>query len=183
MEAIFTLPYSEYEVINQLQTKFKKKDGFSFCIPTSRQQKGIDFVIYNNKTKKVLSVQVKSSRSYEKQDVLKYKHNFWFNNFNYEPNVADYFILFCLYPVYTSDKNIKSKLAFWKSVMLCFSDKEMGKFLGNVKTKKEQKRDSHFGISFNETDKVFGERGFEKGSEFSEYLLENKLQEIKKKLV
>ncbi|MBL7135865.1 MAG: hypothetical protein ISS81_04625 [Candidatus Marinimicrobia bacterium] len=46
MEGVFSLPYSEYEVINQLQKKLKKSEGYSFYIPTSRQQKGIDFIIH-----------------------------------------------------------------------------------------------------------------------------------------
>lgn len=62
MDAIFTLPYSEYEVIDVLRKKLK--NGASFYIPTSRQQKGIDFIIHNNKSNKYLRVQVKSSRAY-----------------------------------------------------------------------------------------------------------------------
>ena len=50
MEPIFILPYSEYEVINLIQNKVKKKDGFSCFIPVSRQQKGIDFILYSSKT-------------------------------------------------------------------------------------------------------------------------------------
>ena len=43
MDAIFTLPYSEYGAINELKSKLK--GGYSYYIPTSRQQKGIDFII------------------------------------------------------------------------------------------------------------------------------------------
>ena len=90
MEGIFTLPYSEYEVLNQLQKKLKKSEGYSFYIPTSRQQKGVDFIVNNNKSNKFCRFQVKSSRSYidrprklksgEVKEV-KYRFNLWFNNF------------------------------------------------------------------------------------------------------
>ena len=47
-----------------MQKLLKKSDGFSFYIPTSRQQKGIDLLIHNSKNNKLLKAQVKSSRSY-----------------------------------------------------------------------------------------------------------------------
>ena len=43
MEGIFTLPYSEYEAINQLTHLFKKSDSFAFFIPLSRQLKDLRF--------------------------------------------------------------------------------------------------------------------------------------------
>ena len=189
MEAIFTLPYSEYEVINQLQKKLGKlikSKGISFYIPTSRQQKGIDFIIHNNETKKVLRMQVKSSRAYvDEPNGKNYQYNFWFNNFidKYKPDVADYYILFGLYPVYVSDKNIKSKTDFWKSITLCFSDKDMNELLKSVKTKNSKKTDRFFAIGFNQHNTVFGKRGFENNPNFSENLLENKLTEIKEHLM
>ena len=120
MEGVFTLPYSEYEVINELQKKFKKSDGYSFYIPTSRQQKGIDFIFHNNKINKMLRVQVKSSRSYINKPrklksgrikSVKFKYTLWFRNFinKYKKDNADYYILFGLYPVYNEKKNIKGK--------------------------------------------------------------------------
>lgn len=85
MDAIFTLPYSEYEVINILKKKLK--GGCDFYVPTSRQQKGIDFIIHSNKSNKHLRIQVKSSRAYvdapreNKGDKQFYKYHLWFNNF------------------------------------------------------------------------------------------------------
>ena len=87
MDGIFSLPYSEYETILQVQKYFKKSGGLSVFIPVSRQQKGIDFVIVNTKNRKTLTVQVKGSRSYTKTEIPKrskkelFKYNFWFNNF------------------------------------------------------------------------------------------------------
>jgi|SRR3989344_1147690 len=194
MESIFTLPYSEYEVINQLQRKLTKSEGNSCYIPTSRQQKGIDFIIHNSKHNKFLRFQVKSSRSYVKKPKklksgkikdIKYKYHLWFNNFleRYEKENADYYILFGLYPVYQQTKNIKSKSVFWKSLILCFSEKEMIELLEKVKTKREKKADKFFGFGFNMDNEIFGTRGFEEDINLSDFLLENKLKELKQKLV
>lgn len=64
MEPVFTLPYSEHQAIEQITKKLKKSDGYSVYIPTSRQQKGVDFIVHNSKSNKFARVQVKSSRSY-----------------------------------------------------------------------------------------------------------------------
>ena|SRR3989344_752683 len=191
MEGIFTLPYSEYEVINKLQKKLTKAEGNFFYIPTSRQQKGIDFILHNNN--KFLRFQVKSSRSYihtpkklksGKLKDVKYKYHLWFNNFleRYKENNADYYILFGLYNDYQQKKHIKSKFVFWKSLILCFSEKEIHEILKKVKTKREQKTDNFFGLGFNIDNQIFGTRGFEEDLDLSEYLLENKLNELKEKL-
>lgn len=190
MEGIFTLPYSEYEAIIQIQKKLKKADGFSFYIPTSRQQKGIDFIIHNSNKNKFLRIQVKSSRSYldnpkttetGKVKNVKYKYNLWFNNFidRYDKNNADYYILFGLFPVYSQENNIKSKTTFWKSLILCFNEKEMFDLLNKVKTKKEKKPDKFFGFGFNNDKHIFATRGFLNDVEVSEYLLNNRIDIIK----
>ncbi len=193
MEGIFTLPYSEYQVINQLQKKLAKSDGNSYYIPVSRQQKGIDFIIHNNLSNKIIRIQVKSSRSYFQKPKklksgkirdVKYKYHLWFNNFldKYEKNNADYYILFGLYPVYQQNKNIKSKSIFWENLILCFSEKEMIKLLKKVRTKRKKKPDKFFSFGFNNGDEIFGTRGFKGNINLSKFLLENKLKELKRKL-
>lgn len=190
MDGIFTLPYSEYEVIVQLQKKFSKKEGFAFYIPTSRQQKGIDFIIHNDKKNIMKRIQVKSSRSYVdtpktlksgKVKSVKYKYNLWFNNFidKYDKNNADYYILFGLFPVYNQDENIKSKNTFWKSLILCFTEKEMQELLKQVKTKREKKADKFFGFGFNTEKEIFATRGFLNEENKSDFLLDNKIDSIK----
>lgn len=182
MESIFTLPYSEYEVINQLQRKLTKSDGNSFYIPTSRQQKGVDFIVHNNKSNKIIRFQVKSSRAYLGNEKDKYKYYLWFNNFleRYARGNADYYILFGLYPDYRIGKNIKSKAPIWKSLILCFSERDMFRFLKRVKTKKEKNPDRFFGFGFNDDSEVFAIRGFD-GS-VSKFLIDNQLSNLKKKL-
>lgn len=186
MEAIFTLPYSEYETILQTQKFFKKGDGFAVLIPTSRQQRGIDFVVMNTSNSKVLRVQVKSSRSYVRPEppsnpkVHHFVYNFWFNNFldGYQPDVADVYLLFGLYPIYNVGSNIKTGKRFWKSVILAFTDSEMKRLLERVRTKKENKIDRFFSIAFNTSDRVFGKRGFPKTIELTRHLLENKIDRL-----
>jgi len=188
MDAIFSLPYSEYEVINELKKKLK--NGCSFYIPTSRQQKGIDFVIHNSESNQFLRIQVKSSRAYVDEPSERmgkkriYEYNLWFNNFidKYEPGNADYYLLFGLYPQYNIKKNIKSKGIFWKKIVLCFSEKEMNGLLKKIKKTKNNKPDRFFGISFDDPNEIFGSRGFEKGVDMSQHLLDKKISEIHNKL-
>jgi len=191
MEGIFTLPYSEYEAMNQMKKKLGA--GNSFYIPMSRQQKGIDFIIHNDKTNKILRIQVKSSRSYQgeikklksgkiKED--KYRYYLWLNNFlrKCEKGLADYYVIFGIYPIYQQDKNIKSKKIFWKPIVLCFSEDEMLKFLRQIRTKRDKKPDKFFYFGFDGQDNVFAVRGFEKDMDCSDNLLNNKAEELKDRL-
>jgi hypothetical protein len=195
MDAAFTIPYSEYAVIEHLSGLLKsdllkkgvKKGDPDYCyyssyIPTSRQQEGVDFLICNSRTKNCLRFQVKSSRSYNSKTPDKkgqYKYNLWFKNFikSYYQDKADFYILFALYPSYSPDKSIHSK-RFWENIILCFSDAEMKVFLDSVLTKKEKNPDSFFGISFDEPEKIFGNRGFQSSTDFSQYLLIKQLDAI-----
>lgn len=190
MEGVFALPYSEYEAILRTQKFFKKNDGFAVLVPTSRQQKGIDFIILNTSNSKVIRVQVKSSRSYVRHNLpgkssdSHHVYNFWFSNFlnRYEPNMADVYFLFGLYPIYDTKSNIRSRNKFWKSVILVFTDKEMENLLHQVRTKKENKRDRFFGFGFNDTKLIIGNRGFPEKPVLTKYLLENKIGELLDKL-
>lgn len=188
MDGVFTLPYSEFEVINNFQNIFKRNDGYSIFVPVSRQEKAIDFLMINSKTKTTSRFQVKSSRTYIDEVKTKkngtqvfprYRYHLWLNNFigKYSEGLADFYIIFGLYPVYDTRKSIMSD--FWKSVTLCFSDEEMGELLKQIKTKKEQKQDYFFGFSFNETNKIFGTRGFLSEIDFTDHLLENKIESIR----
>src|SRR3990170_8509519 len=103
MEGVFSLNYSEYDVINKLSFLLRKSDGYGVYIPISRQQKGVDFIILNNNNGKVIRVQVKGSRSYYIPDYhKKYTHLFglWFGNFleKYKEGNADLYVLYGLYP-------------------------------------------------------------------------------------
>lgn len=116
MDAIFSLPYSEYGSILALRKYFKKNDGFYFFVPTSRQQKGIDFLLFNMKNHEVVTFQVKGSRYYPPSEPKKnqkegYAHTFWFGNFkrSFQERLADFYLLFALYQDHNINKNINSK--------------------------------------------------------------------------
>ena len=149
---------------------------------------GTDLVIdFNNA---LYRVQVKSSRSYvhpnppKKSKDEHHVYNFWFNNFlnRYQPNAADIYLLFGLYPIYDTKSNIKSKKKFWKSIILAFTDSEMRELLEKVRTKKENKPDRFFGISFNDPRIIIGKRGFPEKLELTEHLLENKIDGLLNRL-
>lgn len=186
MDGIFSLPYSEFEAIHQIQKLFKKKKGYAVFIPVSRQQKGIDFIIMNTKSKKSLRVQVKSSRHWlgrekskkAKEETLKY--NFWFNNFlkRYKKGTADLYLLFGLYPIYEpGDNNIDSR-EIWKSIILAFTDNEMYKFLKKIKIKGERKEDRFFYIGFTSPSAIYITRGRPKQEKLPGHLLADRVKEI-----
>ena len=62
MNPVLTLPFSEAAVVDELEKYFKKKEGYSILIPSSRQQRGFDLVLLNSKSKKSISLQVKGSQ-------------------------------------------------------------------------------------------------------------------------
>jgi hypothetical protein len=189
MEAKFTIPYSEYAVIEELGTLLKKGKGYSIYIPTSRQQKWVDFLIHNSQTNKYMRFQVKSSRSYTSTNSTlnnnEYRNTLWFNNFitRYSQFAADYYILFGLYPLYFTGKSINSKKDIWKKIILCFTDTEMKTLLDSVLTKKEKKPDRFFYIGFDSPEKVFGTRGFISSTDsrpidLSQHLIDKQLDAI-----
>jgi|SRR3989338_1186683 len=191
MEAIFTLPYSEYETINDLRKRLAQPKGNYFYIPTSRQQKDVDFIVHNLKSNRCLRFQVKSSRSYSNEPrKLKsgkeiYRNNLWFNNFikTCKKSNADYYILFGLYPVYKTTRSIHLKLDFWKNLIMCFSKQEMIEILKEAKTIRENKEERFFGFGFNSENEIYGTRGFKDKPNLSKFLIQNKIKDLKKSIV
>ena len=190
MEPVFTLPYSEYAVIVEFGRHLGKADGFSFYVPTSRQNKGVDFLVYGSRHNKYLRFQVKSSRCYIHDDPRSlekgnFKFSLWFNNFRkrYTAGEADYYLLFGLYPDYAIVKPIDAKKSFWRPLILCFPDVEMKKVLDAVLTKRDKKPDQFFYVEFDSPEKIWGTRGFlsfPKGKrDLTDYVLKNRLQGIK----
>ena len=181
MEGIITLPYSEYAVANKLNGYFKKKDGYAVFIPASRQQKGVDLILANLNANKMVKIQIKASRSYQTNGKdPEYTYGLWFNNFidKYQKGNADYYILYGIYPEYTG-KNLASK-KIWKDIYHCFSEKEMSTLLNKVKLRRSDKKDTFFGLVFNNDKKIKTERGFRKEEDLTDYLLQNKIGEIEK---
>lgn len=185
MEPIFTLPYSEYEVANELSKHFKKIKGYSILLPLSRQQKGFDLVLYNSKTKKSLRIQIKSSRTYpgnepkRKTKKEKFKYYTWFNKFYVKKGISDYYVLFDLY-----SKDIKKGIKLdhsrerkkWYSfIILALKEKEIIDLFRGIK-------DSKFGFGFNSSDRIILTRGMKKQINLTKYLLFNKINNMKNNL-
>jgi len=189
MDAIFTLPYSEYVVATHLQKLLKKKEGYSVQIPLSRQQKGIDLLVYSAQSRKAASIQIKSSRAYRskapkrKSKKERFSNALWFRNFDYEKGVADFYILFGLYPKSDIinkrlDKSKKTR-KWWDYKILIFTDQQMRKFLRSILTK-HGKKELFFSFGFNDWSReIFAVRGFKCPKSYKKYLIENKIATIK----
>jgi hypothetical protein len=190
MEGKFTLQWPEYAVMNKLAEAFKK-ENYAVFVPVSRQQKGIDLLLFNTKNHKSLTIQVKSSRSFymgREREEQKLGYAIWLNNFvdKISGAGADYYIIYGLYP----RKNTKGVPAeSWDDLFLCYSEAEMLTFLKRVRQKKDrQKPDKFFGFEFNDKGTVVTGRGIltETGAlaheDASACLLNKRLAEMKKRL-
>ncbi len=188
MEAVFTLPYPEFEVIDQIEKIFKKEEGYSVLVPTSRKQEGIDFAILSLKNRTSLKAQVKSSRSYLRNTTEKssrknmkpsYYYNLHYTNFikKYTKGTADLYFFFGIYQAYLNKENIKAN-SIWKNIILVFTDEEINSLLNNVKTKKEGKVDRYIDFGFNDEENVFIIRGLPERKNVTKHLLKNRTTEL-----
>jgi hypothetical protein len=180
MEPIFTLPYSEYCVAQQLAKLLHSSQGYSLFAPLSRQEKGVDLIVTHRRERllRAASIQIKGSRTYS--DVAKsgrgnrYKYYTWFNNFDL-PKEADFVALIAIYP---SDeaRSSRARSSWWAPVILLFTHAEMKRLLKSVKTR-EGKPDRMFGFGFNKESAIFQTRGNRHGKhpDFSEHLLKEKI--------
>ena len=181
MEPIFSLPYSEFCVAQQLARLFPRGQGYSLYAPLSRQQPGVDLLLARRRGRRVrvACIQVKSSRTYSRRTVTTrakwpLRYYTWFNNFDCPPE-ADFFCLVALYPAV--DAAQKRELGtWWAAWILLFSQSEMRRFLRGVRTVRG-KRDRMFGFGFDRPDQAFQTRGDPKRrfSEFSRHLLSRRL--------
>ena len=177
----FTIPFPEYDIADILQKKFPKQENFSLAIPLSRQQKYYDLLLVKGENRKTVTIQVKSSRTYPSRSPKdEYQFYSWLNYFDIKSNYSDFYFVYMTYPLL--DKNFKPK-AKWERKILVFNQKEMMKILDNVKTK-SGKPEKFFSFCFNaDGDDISGHRGFHhlRKQNFTKNLLENKLEEIRKK--
>jgi hypothetical protein len=137
--------------------------------------------LINGKSKKSVTIQVKSSRTWPGSEKEAYQFYSWLNWFDIKDNYSDFYFVYMTFPVL--DKNFHPS-AKWDKKIVVFNQKEMVKLLGNVKTK-AGKQERFFSFGFNTSDKkIVGARGFAHldEQEFSKNLLENRLSEIKKML-
>lgn len=182
MEPIFTLPYSEFRVALELLKNFPKKEGYSVYVPLSRQEKGVDLILarrFENNKKKLITIQVKSSRFYPGTHLTEF--DICFKTFKV-PEKADFIFLFAVYP--DTDEKSRKTLSMWLPLILVFSNEEMNEFIKSVKTKKSRKPDSWFYFSFDDDKKIKRTRGSvsEDEKNYSKYLLAKQIKTIKKLL-
>jgi hypothetical protein len=189
MEGKFTLPWPEYAVMHELAEAFKKEE-YAVFVPASRQQKDIDLLLFNTKNHKTLTIQVKSSRSYQmgrEREEQGLGYAIWLNNFadKIDGAGADYYIIYGLYP-----RKGSTGAESWNDLFLCYSTEEIRAFLKRVRQKKDpQKPDKFFGFEFNDTGTVvttgrgiLTETGALAYEDASACLLHKKVAEMKKRL-
>jgi hypothetical protein len=182
MEPIFTLPYSEWVVAEELAKLLPAGDGYSIFVPLSRQEKGVDILITRRDHRKThaVTVQVKFSRTYKQPDSRGHEFETWFNNFEV-PEQADFLVLVSLYP---TDQANRSKVPFrWKPLVLLFERKEMQAFVASVKTRRGT-RDKMFGFGFSDSGCVIQTRGDQQRRQldFTAHVLAQKLPVLTQRL-
>ena len=189
MDAIFTIPYGEYAATDKL-VKCAKVAGekVSAFIPASRQEKGIDLILYRDtgSANEFLTVQVKQSRTYYENKVLKVNGQkvpvvgaCLFYRFDV-PDNADWFLFVgtrVVHPQSWDKASIRD--VSWDPLILAFNKSEMKSFMAGVKQRKDPtKDDKMFDFCYNDNGKVYQKRGCQEPRDVTQYLLENRINDI-----
>ena len=186
MEPIFSLPYSEFCVAQQLARLLPAAKGYSLYAPVSRQQPGVDLLIARRRNQRirVASIQVKSSRTYLKLTTTArtkkpFRYGTWFKNFEC-PSEADFFCLVFLYPAVNKAQR-RELGTWWAPQILLFSQTEMRRFLRSVRNVRGD-RGSFFGFEFNQVGEAVLTVGDPKRRyrDFSKHLLSRGLDKLRK---
>ena len=180
MQPIFTMQYGEFAVADYLSKKIKPASVF---IPSSTTEKGIDLLLYKHEfgVNKINTIQVKMSRTYYSDNGKGFPNYLWFNRFDVQ-QTADWYILVGIYAKHPKNSsNAKSNDTKWDTIMLAFTNEEMKKFMAEVKQKKDPtKDDKMFGFGFDDAGNISQTRGYPANRDMSQYLIENRIDEIKK---
>ena len=186
MEPIFTLPYAEFCVAQELARLLPPAKGYSLYVPVSRQQPGVDLLIARRRGQRirVASIQVKSSRTYSKRTTTArtkkpFLYDTWFKNFEC-PSEADFFCLVSLYPAV--DQAQRRELGtWWAPRILLFTQMEMRRFLKSVRTV-AGKKDHMFGFGFNQPDEAVQTSGdsMRRYRDFSKHLLSQRVAKLRR---
>lgn len=188
MEPIFTIPYPEYVVAEELQRYFKKNYNYSVFIPSSRQHKAVDLLLVKHSEFKTVSVsiQVKSSKIWltnkqtKKQESygLKVKYGLWFKKFRFlesfeskEPT-ADFFIFIGLKPVDEGETKKKTKSA-WEPVMLMFDREELKMFFDRL-------TEDNIYFTGDDNGRIYVTRGLSEIEDITRHLFFTKINQLMK---
>jgi hypothetical protein len=184
LEPVYTIPYGEFCVAQQLAKLLPRSAGFSIYAPVSRQEPGVDLILarrVRGRTR-VAAIQVKTSRTYSRAGVTArtkrhYRYHTWYNTFDC-PVQADFFCMVALYPAV--DAAQKRELgSWWAPQILIFSQREMRRFLGSVRTIAGHP-DRMFGFGFNSPAEAIQLRGDPKRrfKDFSAHLLKVRIKAL-----
>lgn len=183
----YSLSYGEDIVARELSAMLngENKKQFSIYAPLSRQEKGIDILIRNNKNSKTTSVQVKESRTWNNEQG---QFGTFFNVFKIDNEQrADFYALIAMYPYYQGNKPMQMTAVQYKPIILIFTYEEMKEELEKLSTKKGTK-ETKFSHVFKEENDITLCRGYIKGTntlnkgnnERACFLLKNRVSDIEK---
>ena len=185
--------YGEYIVSEEILKALNRNNNkqYSIFAPLSKQEKGVDLILFNRTNKKTVTIQVKSSRSYVDGKDIKFNW-LWLNNFNIpEEAYADYYIIVGNYLNVESerlllDKGLSVNAIDYIPIILVYSYDEMVEELKKIRLKRKDKPDRFFGFKFREENDIEIARGYVSGhntlnngsSNRSPLLLKNKVKNI-----
>lgn len=90
------------------------------------------------------------------------------------------YILVGIYAKHSDEPNAGVKSTTWDTIMLAFTNEEMSLFMSEVKQKKDPTKDDRmFGFGFDSSKAIYQTRGFREIRDMSQYLIENRLDEIR----
>lgn len=185
MEPVFSLPYSEFCVAQQLARLLPASRGYSLYVPVSRQQPGTDLLLMRRCDRQVRAacIQVKSSRTYSRPAATPrakrpFRYDTWFNSFECPPQ-ADFFCLVALYPAVDAAQR-RDLGTWWAPQILLFTQREMRRFLSGVRTV-QGAPDRMFGFGFDGPNEAFQTRGDanRRYRDFSAYVLGRRLHVLR----
>lgn len=185
MDSMFTIPFGEYIVADYIKKTLK---NISIFIPSSRQEKGIDLIMYcrDNNKNKCSTIQVKQSKSYYNTKTIEVDGQktqiiggLWFNTFKVPEN-ADWIMLTGIRAVHKNENDqVKTTDFYYEPIILAFKNDEMVNFISNIRQRKNPgKPDKMFGFSFDNNERIFLTRGNAKNIDYSDYLLKKRIKDL-----
>ncbi|MDY0276733.1 MAG: hypothetical protein RBQ97_01475 [Acholeplasma sp.] len=166
------IDYREFIVSEELLKMLNKGKNkqYSVFAPFSRQEKGIDLILFNRISRKSLSIQVKSSKSYVDGNNNDIKHNFlWLNKFNISNEAyADYYVIMGNYINVKYEKLIEQhgmsiNAIDYKPIILIYTYNEMVEELQKLRLKTKDNTEKFFSFKFRNEDDITLDRGYVSG--------------------